>query len=160
MFSREASLAIVGPDLTTSRAARRRAEIAACRPGEPLELKRRSGMRGGSRVVAVYSPRGIEIGYISPRDADRVAGLISITRAIFQNADTFGAIGRFTFDGSAPALPAPKSKTERREPPRPPADEFCDIFPTKRASRPVSIPTNRGKPQISVGQQKVNLLEL
>jgi len=133
MFSRETSLAIVGADLSTAKAASRRVEIAACRPGEPLELKRRSGTRGGSRVVTVYSPRGIEIGYISPSDADQVAGLISIVRAIFQNADTFGAVGRFTFDGSAPTLPAPKPKPERREPPRPPVDEFCDIFPKRRA---------------------------
>ncbi|QPI73948.1 hypothetical protein [Sphingobium sp. Cam5-1] len=134
MFSRETSLAIVGADLSTAKAASRRAEIAACRPGEPLELKRRSGTRGGRRVVAVSSPRGIEIGYISPRDADRVAGLISVTRAIFQGADTFGAVGRFTFDGSAPALPAPKPKPERRERPRPPIDEFCDIFPKRRSA--------------------------
>ncbi|WP_397586693.1 hypothetical protein [Sphingobium fuliginis] len=126
------SIAIVGADLPNARAAKRRAEIAACRPGEPLELRRERGTRAGKRVVGVYSARGIEIGYVLPAQVDRVAGLVSIARAIFQEAETFGALGRLTFDGSTPTLPQPKPKPERREPERRPPDEFCDIFPAAR----------------------------
>ncbi|AJR24575.1 hypothetical protein [Sphingobium sp. YBL2] len=126
------SIAIVGADLPNARAAKRRAEIAACRPGEPLELRRERGTRAGKRVVGVYSARGIEIGYVLPAQADRVAGLVSIARTIFEREDSFGAVARATFDGSAPTLPAPKPKW-KVEPVPEPADEFCDIFPARAA---------------------------
>lgn len=132
------SIAIVGADLPNARAAKRRAEIAACRPGEPLELRRERGTRAGKRVVGVYSARGIEIGYVLPAQVDRVAGLVSITRAIFEREDSFGAVARVSFDGSAPALPAPKPKWQA-EPIREPADEFCDISLSLRQRADVSI---------------------
>lgn len=96
-------------------------------------MRRERGTRGGKRVVGVYSARGAEIGYISPGDADRLAGLVFAARAIFQGADTFGAIARVTFDGSTPSLPQPKPKPQRITPPRPTADEYCDIFPIRAA---------------------------
>ncbi|WP_257556381.1 HIRAN domain-containing protein [Sphingobium sp. CFD-2] len=132
MLPSPASIAIVGADLPTGRAARRRAEIAACRPGERLEFRREPGMRAGKRIVGVYSPRGVQIGYVLPAQVDRVAGLVSIARAIFEREDSFGAVARATFDGSAPSLPQP-APSRRIEPPREPVDEYCDIFPARAA---------------------------
>ncbi|WP_461159275.1 HIRAN domain-containing protein [Sphingobium sp. TomMM35A] len=133
MFASVASIPVVGAALPTARGAARLAEIAACRPGETLELRRERGTRGGKRAVGVYSPRGVQIGYVSPSQADRVAGMVAIARAIFQRPDTFGAVARITFDGSTPVLPEPKPKPRRDPPPRPPADEFCGIFPSRAA---------------------------
>ena len=132
MLHQSTALAIIGSDLTTGRAATRRAEIAACRPGERLEFRRERGTRAGKRFIGVYSPRGVQIGYVMPSQVDQVADLISIVRAIFQREDTFGAVARATFDGSTPVLPQPKVR-RLIEPPRPPADEFCDIFPVRAA---------------------------
>jgi hypothetical protein len=73
----------------------------------------------------------VQIGYLWPDDAERVAGLVAVARAIFHRPDTFGAVARIRFDGSSPMLPPAKPKCERREPPRPPRDEFCGIFPTR-----------------------------
>ena len=132
MFPYEASVPVLGADLSTARAARRREEIARCQPGDSLELRRETEKRRGSRVIGVYSPRGVQIGYVLPGQLDWSAGMLSTARVIFQGADTFGAVARVTFDGSTPTLPRPKPKPERREPPRPPADEYCDIFPAGR----------------------------
>ena len=131
MFQNESSVAVMGIERATARAAARREEIARCQPGERLELRRERGTRGGRRVVGVYSARGVQIGYVFPEAAERVAGQIAVARAIFQCAETFGAVARITLDGSTPALPPPRPKPERRDPPRPPRDEFCDIFPAR-----------------------------
>lgn len=130
MFSQEASVPVLGADLPTPRAAERREEITRCHPGDILELRREAEKRRGSRIVGVYSPRGVQIGYIFPDRLGHAVRLTSMARAIFQNPDTFGAVARINFDGRAPTLPQPKPKPRRIMPPRPPADEFCDIFPS------------------------------
>lgn len=133
MFSQEASVPIIGADLKTERAIRRREEIARCQPGDPLELRRETEKRRGSRIIGVYSPRGVQIGYIFPDQLGHAAMLTSTARAVFQNPDTFGAVARINFGGRVPTLPQPKPKPRRDPPPRPPADEFCDIFPARAA---------------------------
>ena len=126
------ALVIVGTHFPTARAALRRAEIVACQPGEALELRRERRDRSGGWKIGVYSPRGVQIGYVMPNQLEWSAGMLSTARVIFQGEETFGAVARVTFDGSTPTLPKPKPKPERREPPRPPADEYCDIFPAAR----------------------------
>ncbi|MFC3793337.1 hypothetical protein [Sphingobium agri] len=133
MFSQQSALAVIGADLPTARASNRRAEIAKCNPGDVLQIRREAGRRGGCRMVGVYSPRGIQIGYLVPQQAEQTAGLVAVARAIFQRPDTFGAVARINFDGRAPTLPQPKPKPRRDPPPQPPADEFCDIFPARAA---------------------------
>lgn len=145
MFQRSISIAIIGVDFPR-RGETRRAEIGLCRPGEPLDLRRERRPIGGRAAVGVYSARGVQIGYVSPEDADMIAGQIAVARAIFSNADTFGAVGRFTLDGSTPALRQPKPKPQRIVPAGYPADEYCDILPNARgaadvAQRTCSIPT-------------------
>lgn len=128
---RSIALVVVGAHFPTARAALRRAEIAACQPGDRLELRRERRDRSGGWKISVYSPRGVQIGYVMPNQAEWCAGRLSVAQAIFQCSETFGAVARVTFDGSAPMLPRPKPKPERREPHRPPRDEFCDIFPAR-----------------------------
>lgn len=145
MFYDPVSLAIIGAEFA-ARGAARRMEIAHCRPGEALTLRRERSIIGGHPAVGVYSEGGVQIGYVTPDAAGMVAGQLAVARAIFVNADTFGAVARITFDGSTPTLPQPKRKPERIIPAGYPADDYCDIFPNWRgaadlAQRTTSIPT-------------------
>ncbi|MEO7467810.1 MAG: hypothetical protein ABIV36_12405 [Sphingobium limneticum] len=132
MFSGSTLLAIEGADYPNHRGAERRAEIAMCRPGDPLTFRRLRGPVGGKRSVGVYSERGVQLGYVGPDDLAQMPGLASIGRAIFQSADTWGCVIRATADGSTPALPTPRPAPKLIVPPRPPRDEYCDIFPAHR----------------------------
>lgn len=123
------SLPVSGAALHTTRASVRRAEIARCRPGDPLALRRERGRRGDP-AVAVISERGIEIGGIDGPHVRMIAGQVAVARAVFQSPDTFGAVIRVAFDGSAPTLPQPRRR-ERIDPPREPVDQYCEIFPCR-----------------------------
>lgn len=129
MFHGTTSLAIVGADYPNHRGAERRAEIARCRPGDPLTFRRLHGPAHGGRSVGVYSERDVQVGYVRPEDIKQLPGLVSIGRAIFQGADTWGCVIRATADGSSPALPAPRSRPKMIAPPREPIDDYCGIFP-------------------------------
>lgn len=133
MFQGSTSIAIEGARRATSRGAERHAEIAKCRPGEVLELRRERHRVRGARAVGVYSPRGVQIGYVSSPDADHIAGQVAVARAVFQRSDTFGAVISLTLDGTTPTLPQPKPDRPRGRPAPDPVDEFCDIFPARVA---------------------------
>ncbi|RYM07977.1 hypothetical protein EWH12_17740 [Sphingobium cupriresistens] len=135
MFSGSTLLAIEGADYPNHRGAERRAEIAQCRPGDPLTFRRLRGPAGGKRSVGVYSERGVQLGYVGPDDLAQMPGLASIGRAIFQSADTWGCVIAATADGSAPVLRAPRAQPKLVVPPRPPRDEYCDIFPAAKQGR-------------------------
>ncbi|WP_416463942.1 hypothetical protein [Sphingomonas sp. VDB2] len=135
MFSGTASLAIAGASYPNHRGAERRAEIAQCRPGDPLTFRRLRGPADGKRSVGVYSERGVQVGYVSPDDLAKMPGLVSVGRAVFQSADTWGCVIRASADGSTPALPQPKPSPQIIYPPRPPVDEYCDIFPAGKQGR-------------------------
>lgn len=117
-----------GARRATSLGAERQAEIAKCRPGDVLELRREHHTVRGARAVGVYSPRGVQIGYVSSPHADHVAGQVAVARAVFQRQDTFGAVISLTLDGSTPTLPQPKPDRPRGQVAPDPVDEFCDIF--------------------------------
>lgn len=133
MFHGSVSIAIEGATRATPIGAARRAEIAQCRPGDILELRRERHQVRGARAVGVYSPRGVQIGYVSSPDADHIAGQVAVARAVFQRPDTFGAVISLTLDGTTPTLPQPKPSRARRQPLPDPVDEFCDIFPARVA---------------------------
>jgi hypothetical protein len=133
------SLAVVGADYANKRGPGRRFEIALCIPGEPVELRPEPKNPADSRAISVYSMRDVQLGYIQAEYAQWIGGQIAVIRAIFQRADTFGAVIRATFDGSAPVLPAEKPKPPRPQmvdpdgygdddwPPRDPTDGFGGI---------------------------------
>ncbi|MET0249207.1 MAG: hypothetical protein ABW164_05710, partial [Sphingobium sp.] len=88
---------------------------------------------GGQRVVGVYSADGVQLGYVASERSDEIAGQVAVARAIFQRADTFGAVIRVTLDGTTPTLPVRPEPRRFPAPPVPPPDEYCGIFPNHRA---------------------------
>ena len=102
------SLAVVGADFPNKRGPTRRFEIAVCPPGEPVELRPEPKNPADPRAVAVFSVRGVQLGYLSAERCGRIGALIRSGRAvtaIFQEATSYGAVIRVAFDGNEPALP-------------------------------------------------------
>lgn len=102
------SLAVVGADFPNKRGPGRRFEIAMCSPGEHIELIPEPRNPADPRAVAVFSARGIQIGYLTAERCGRIGQLIRQgreVRAIFQQATPYGAVIRAAFDGEVPELP-------------------------------------------------------
>ncbi len=123
------SLPIVGADYPNKRKdPGRRFEIALCAPGDLLELRPEPENPADEHAVAVYSERGVQLGYISSQRAVRVAQLIrqghTIT-TIFQEATRFGAVARVSFDGTVPDLPQPAPAIEEPGENIDPEPEWC-----------------------------------
>ena len=81
------SLAVVGADHPNKRGPGRRFEIEICAPGEPVELILEPNNPADPRAVAVFSVRGVQIGYLSAERCGWIGGMIRIgrePRAIFQ----------------------------------------------------------------------------
>ncbi|MFC0204703.1 HIRAN domain-containing protein [Novosphingobium soli] len=104
------SLAIVGADYPNKgKMPGRRFEIALCAPGDPLVLRPEPDNPADEHAIAVYSERGVQIGYVSSERAVRIAQLLRqghTVNAIFQEATPYGAVARVAFDGQPPELPA------------------------------------------------------
>ncbi|WP_241233713.1 HIRAN domain-containing protein [Altericroceibacterium xinjiangense] len=104
------SLAVVGADYPNKRGPARRFEIALCHPGEPVELVPEPKNPADPRAIAVYSCRGVQMGYVSAERCGRIGALIRQGRdvqAIFQETARYGAVIRVAFDGEKPRLPPP-----------------------------------------------------
>lgn len=105
---RSLSLAVVGADHPNKRGPTRRFEIAMCVPGEPAELRPEPNNPADPQAVAVFSARGIQIGYLTAERAPWIGGMIRNGRemaAIFQAPTPYGALVRLAFDGDEPELP-------------------------------------------------------
>ncbi|MFC4255411.1 hypothetical protein GRI97_08225 [Altererythrobacter xixiisoli] len=135
------SLMVVGADYPNKKGPGRRFEIAMCLPGEPVYLKPEPKNPADPSAVAVYSFRGIQIGYLSAERCGRIGALIRQgveIIAIFQDQAPYGAIIRAAFEGAKPVLPPPptpqphvsthRPKTAVRNP-RKLADEAVDPDP-------------------------------
>jgi hypothetical protein len=123
MFLHQLSLAVVGADYPNKRGPTRRFEIAVCAPGEPVDLVPEPKNPADPRAVAVFSARGVQIGYLTAERCGRIGQLIRQGRevsAIFQQATRAGAIIRAAFDGAYPTLPADS---------QPPEPESVDFWP-------------------------------
>lgn len=109
------SLAVVGADYPNKRGPARRFEIALCEPGEPVQLKPEPTNPADRRAIAIYSVRGIQIGYITAERAPRIGKLMRETSvcAVFQQATRSGAVIRAAFDGVVPDLPEISSSGTR-----------------------------------------------
>lgn len=102
------SLAVVGADYRNKRGPTRRFEIALCVPGEKVDLRPEPNNPADPRAVAVFSARGVQIGYLTAERCGRIGQLIREGRevaAVFQDKDRFGAWIRCAFDGETPVLP-------------------------------------------------------
>lgn len=102
------SLIVVGADYPNKRGPARRFELAICVPGEPIELRPEPRNRHDPSAVAVYSIRGVQLGYLSAERCGRIGSLIRQGRevqAVFQSTAKYGGIIRVAFDGETPVLP-------------------------------------------------------
>ncbi len=60
------------------------------------------------RAVAVYSERGVQLGYLTAERCGRIGRLLAEgreIRTVFQRVTTWGAVIRVAFDGEIPSLP-------------------------------------------------------
>lgn len=89
--------------------------MAACKPGEPIELRPEPKNPADPHAVAIYSARGIQLGYLTAERAPRIGAMIRQGRevaAIFQEQTEFGGAIRVAFDGDLPTLPPVRPKPE------------------------------------------------
>lgn len=102
------SLAVVGAPHLNADGSNRQFEILVCQAGEPVELRPEPKNKHDRNAVAVFSCRGVQIGYLSAERAPRLGALLSQreVQAVFQRGAPFGAWIRVAFDGEAPVLSA------------------------------------------------------
>lgn len=112
------SLAIVGIDYPNRRGPARRFELALCVPGEPIEVSPEPTNKHDPYAVAVYSCRGVQLGYLTAERAPWIGAQIRQgreLRAIFQGmTDKVGWL-RLAFDGEDPTLPAAAAAPAARD---------------------------------------------
>lgn len=103
------SLPVVGADYPNKgKSPTRRFELALCAPGEPIELRPEPDNPADEHAVAVYSIRGVQLGYLQSVRAVRIGQLIrqgANIVAVFQEATPGGGLIRLAFDGTTPDLP-------------------------------------------------------
>jgi hypothetical protein len=117
----DTTLAIVGADYPNTRGPSRRFELAMCTPGEPVELRPEPKNPYDEHAVAVFSRRGVQLGYLASERAVRIGALIRDgvgVVAVFQAHTRAGGLIRVSFDGSTPDLP-----------PEFPPDEEPEFYP-------------------------------
>jgi hypothetical protein len=112
---RPLSLAIVGIDYPNKRGPARRFELEICRPGELVELRAEPKNKYDEHAIAVFSCRGIQLGYLASERAVLIGTLWRqghSTSAIFQQLADKMAWIRVAFDGDVPTLPPPSSEQQ------------------------------------------------
>jgi hypothetical protein len=120
----ELTLAVVGIDFPNADRSKssRRMEALLCAPGEPVELRREPKNPHDPRAIAVFSQRGIQIGYLSAERAPWIGKRMLVGeehQAIFQALQGKTAYIRIRFGGGTPALPVEPTE---------PADAESDAF--------------------------------
>jgi hypothetical protein len=98
----------------------RRMECMLCAPGDLVELRLEPKNPFDANAVAIWSERGVQLGYVSAERAPLIGkrmGQDEVT-AVFQAIHGSGAYIRIRFGGGLPTLPDPVPDVPRREPPR------------------------------------------
>ncbi len=127
-MGRQFSIAIVGAGYPNKSGPGRRFEIALCSPGEILELRPEPNNRFDRRAIAVYSSRGIQIGYVRAEQAQLIGTELrrgGVT-AVFQRTDAWGATARVATGGLRPVLPEPGRQESVEDPDWWPDPEYDD----------------------------------
>lgn len=112
------SLAVVGARFANKRGPTRIFEIAVCKPGERVDLVPEPKNPADKLAIAVFSVRGVQLGYLSAERAPRIGQIIrqgTEVRATFQEQTQYGAIIRVAFDGEEPVLPPARSRDPEPE---------------------------------------------
>lgn len=106
----ELSLAVVGIDYPNADKSNRRMELLYCRPGDPMELRPEPKNEHDPHAIAVFSQRGIQVGYLTAERAPWIGARMGEGfEAVFQDLDTTAAYIRVRFGGGSPILPASRS---------------------------------------------------
>ena len=106
---RSISLAIVGIDYQNKRGPARRFDLELCVPGEPIELRPEPKNQFDEHAIAVFSSRGVQLGYLASERAVWIGTLARQgheARAVFQGMTATAGWIRVAFDGDEPVLPA------------------------------------------------------
>ncbi|MGN7159479.1 HIRAN domain-containing protein [Sphingomonas solaris] len=106
---KQLSLHVVGANHPNADGSNRRFEILLCVPGERIELVPEPKNPADPNAVAVFSVRGVQIGYLTAERAPWIGGMVRLGReiqAVFQERTRIGAAIRVAFDGEAPVIPA------------------------------------------------------
>lgn len=126
---RQLSLHVVGAGHPNKRGGDRRFEILLCVPGEHIDLVLEPKNPVDPNAVAVFSTRGVQIGYLTAERAPWIGGMLRDGRevqAIFQEATPIAAVVRIGLDGAVPTLPVAKPEPS---PSREDADFWPDYVP-------------------------------
>ena len=113
----ELTLAVVGIDFVNTDKARtnRRSELLMSEPGDPVDLRPEPRNPHDANAVAVFSARGIQVGYLSAKRAPWIGRRLKAgeeVAAVFQGISGAAAYIRIRFGGGAPTLPpAPPHRT-------------------------------------------------
>ena len=111
---RQLSLHVVGAGYPNKRGGDRRFEILLCVAGEPVDLVPEPRNPADPNAVAVFSGRGVQIGYLTAERAPWIGGMLRDgreVRAIFQQATATAAVIRIALDGAVPTLPVSKPQS-------------------------------------------------
>lgn len=117
-MARILSLKVVGVHHLNKNGSNRRFETMLCSPGEAIYLRPEPKNPADPQAVAVFSSRGIQIGYLSAERAPWIGGIINSGRdviAIFQHEATWGAVIRVGIDGAKPELPTIRPATDDQD---------------------------------------------
>ena len=105
----ELSLAIVGAAHANADGSNRRFEILLCVPGETVALVPEPRNKADPHAIAVFSARGIQIGYVTAERAPWIGSKMAAgaeLEAVFQRATDYGALIRVNLNGEKPVLPS------------------------------------------------------
>ena len=132
----ELTTSIVGIDFPNDDKSKsnRRMECMLCAPGDPVELRPEPKNPFDSNAVAVWSERGVQLGYVSAERAPLIGKRMQTdeTIAIFQGMHGQGAYIRIRFGGGLPTLPPAQAEA--------PTSPLLPPRPMRAAARPVYDP--------------------
>jgi hypothetical protein len=114
----ELSLAVVGAAHANADGGNRRFEILLCAPGEPVDLRPEPRNKADPNAIAVFSSRGVQIGYVTAERAPWIGSKMAAgadIRAVFQRQTDYGALIRVNLEGEEPILPALPGPREVRD---------------------------------------------
>lgn len=104
----ELTLAVVGIDYPNADKSNRTAELLKCSPGDRIELRLEPTNEHDANAIAVFSARGVQVGYVTAERAPYIRRILSggePYEAIFQRLDVTAAYVRARFGGGAPTMP-------------------------------------------------------
>ena len=126
------SLAVVGVQYPNKDKSNRQFEIAVCKPGDRIELRPEPKNIADENAVAVYSERGVQIGYLTAERCGRIGSLMrdgADIRTVFQVQTPWGCWIRATFDGTEPVVDLNARPMKPQVPAGEGVDPDSDFYP-------------------------------